>query len=73
MLERDVGDVDAPDVIGALGRHLAQQVRVNRVLGSGFTRVWSRNQAENAHLAHVGLHSRARHAKLRMQQEGDFA
>ena len=68
-----IGDVNAPDVIGALCSHVAQQVRVNRVLGSGFTRVRTGNDSRNAHLAHVGLHGRARNAKFRMQQKSNFA
>jgi site-specific DNA recombinase len=63
---------NTPDMIGACRRHVAQQIWVNRVLGSGFTRVWTRNQGRNAHFTHVGLHGGSRNAELRMQQEGDF-
>jgi len=73
MLKADVGNVNAPDVIGAHRRHISQQVQVNLVLRSGLARMGTRNQGENAHFAHVRLYGRARNTKFEPQQEGDFA
>ncbi len=73
MLQADVGDVDAPNVIGMLSGHVSQQVRVNLVLRSGLACSWTWNKGENAHFAHVGLYGRTRNAEFRTQQEGNFA
>ncbi len=72
MLEADVGNIDAPDVIGMRCGHVSQQVRVNRVLRGGFTRMGTWHKGKNAHFAHIRLHRGARNTKFRAQQEGDF-
>ena len=64
---------NAPDVIWVRRGHVSQQVRVNLVLRSRFTGVWTWHDGSNAHFTHVGLHRGARNAKFRAQQDGDFA
>jgi len=54
--QADIGDVNAPDVIGVLSAHLAQQIGVNLVLRGRFARIWAGSDARNAHFTHITLH-----------------
>ena len=55
-VKRRLGDVNAPDVIGVLSAHLAQQIGVNLVLRGRFARIWAGSDARNAHFTHITLH-----------------
>jgi hypothetical protein len=52
-----VGDVDTPDVIGPLGRHIPQQVGVDRRLLCSFAQVGAGAEAGQPHLVHMPGHS----------------
>lgn len=52
----DVGEVDAPDVIGVADGHLTQQIRINLALQDALAGMGSWIDARQPHFAHAALH-----------------
>src|SRR5512145_50114 len=73
MSQTDVGDIDAPDMIGVLGVDTPQQVREDRMFGCWFTRVRTRHQGKNAHFSHIPLDCGAGDTKFGLQFLSDLA
>lgn len=56
FLERDVGDVGRPDVIGVVDHEVSQQVGIDRVRLVRDRRLWLWRKASQSHEAHEPAH-----------------
>ena len=71
--QADVGDVDAPNVVGVAGGDMAQKIRKNPVFGVALAGVGSGTDARDAHLAHMALDGLAVDHQLGPQHRPDLA
>jgi len=58
-------------MVGIGRRDIPEQVRVDRVLGSRFARIWAWCKAKNAHFAHKALYRRPRNRHFPVQYHRD--
>ncbi len=71
---RDVGDVRRPHLVQSLNSDVAQQIRVDLVLGVGLAHVRLRANSLQAHIPNQALHALARdRLALASQLEGYLA
>ena len=53
---RTIRDVNSPDVVGSIGRHMAEQVGEDAVFQIAFAQIGAGTDSGNPHLTHASLY-----------------